>query len=208
MKKFVVDFYTNPHMELREKLFEAAVVCGRCNFNDAQQWAAAQASLVAALKKLKDHGRSEDTYLHPILEPKLPHDRYDLDHDHEAQEVAIAHIETLMETLSAGDADHDRQQGVGIELYRSFNRFVGEYLMHLDDEEYLMHTIWKLFSQAELFAVMVAFKCIEEPEGFPMIMKMVDANLSKEEQKTLLTVINDRLGADILAKVNAAIQKI
>lgn len=201
MNGFRVDIYTAFHKELRTKLFEFSIAFAQSDFQEKKILGN---HLSALIHELRGHTRKENTYAHPVLAPKLPKEKLELEAAHEEHEADLVALETLWLTF-CNENRASVGKTIGLEFYRAFNRFIADYLMHLNDEEYLMQNAWELCRPAELFAIMVAYKGMEEPDVLPEIMKLVDANLSRDEKTDMYEVIKLRHGENVLNTVMSRI---
>lgn len=195
MNGFRVDIYTAFHKELRQALFEFSMALAQADFKEKVKLGDQLSTLI---HELREHTRKENTYAHPVLAPKLPKEKAQLEAAHEEHEEDLVALERLWLTLCDEKLANDKAPTIGLEFYRAFNRFISAYLMHLDDEEYLMQNAWELCRPSELFAIMVAFKGMEEPEVLPQIMKLVDANLSQDEKTDMYETIKLSHGENVL----------
>jgi hypothetical protein len=201
MANFRIDIYSNPHKELRQGMFELSTLCARVDGNELKTVATKAHAL---FYKLAEHARAENTYAHPIISYKLPGEREQLEHEHEEHNIELAHLQTKLQSLTAQNVDGIERNNLLTEFYRALNRFIAHYLLHLDEEEYFMQTLWQICQPAELFAIMIAFKSIEEPKALPMVMALANQHLDATEKVTMFKTIHQRLGEEVFTKVFAA----
>lgn len=207
MFKFRVDFYTHPHKDFRKMLFQTAILAGEIDYCDDSQLQKLQAAMNETLLELRSHARHENTYAHPIVASKIPSMRRQLEIEHAEHNEDIDNLELQFATLFQSDLLAEKKQKMGLEFYRSFNRFIAEYLLHLNEEEYSMQNLWELCTAPELFSVMIAYKANEEPEEFAQIFSLAKANLDAKEMEYVFNVIQKLHGESIFAKSKAAALK-
>lgn len=146
-----VDLYTTIHKAQRFHLFRLADAIGLADFADATTCEGLGTVVRQLLAHLRDHARSEATYIHPLfraLGPAADH----FDEAHHTLDALIAEVEA---TVDAGRWD---------ELYPCYTRFLGRYLLHLDEEEEAQRQIlWSHYGDDALGAVFQRFKAERPP---------------------------------------------
>ncbi|HXW53899.1 MAG TPA: hemerythrin domain-containing protein [Myxococcota bacterium] len=208
MAKFIVDIYTRPHKDLRKDLFELSMSVAQTDANDDKQIAQVMAQSQVVFDHLDSHARAENTYAHPIIGHKLPHQKVLMDAEHHEHEQDLLNLRLAKETLQLPNTSEMERQNLLLEYYRVLNRFIAHYLMHLDKEEYSMQNLWQLLTRAELFAIMIAFKSNEDVEFLPQFIELARTNLSDKEFIASFAVIRERLGKTIFANTMAQSKKL
>ncbi len=96
---------------------------------------------------LRDHAANEARYIHPLFAAES------IEAEHRELEVQLNELEVIVSS--------ERWS----ELYSSFMRFLGEYLLHIDAEERAQaEQLWPRYADAELMAVMQRFRSERAPE--------------------------------------------
>lgn len=139
-----VDLYTTIHKAQRFHMFALANAIG-CAGPGAQ---AAASKLVERARRLiehlRDHAHNEETYIHPLYD-RAGHGADSLRERHQGLEADLHEIEQL---LASG----------GNDLYATYTRFLGKYLLHLSEEEDAQKRIlWERYDDSTLKAVMDRF---------------------------------------------------
>lgn len=196
MSNFRVDVYTNPHKELREGLFLLALEAAFATQHDERAQVVAKARVV--LNKLAQHARSENTYLHPIVRPKIVQHVSALDHAHDDLEENMEQLSKATELLAQESGDN--YPASLKDFTHVLHKLIGLNLLHMEQEESLLPLYWQYCEPYELFAVMLAFKSNEEPEAFPFVMGLAQQHLSQDELIQSFAVIQERLGEDIFQR--------
>ena len=198
MSEFKVDIYSTPHKDFRKMIFESIVLAGSVDLLNTEQARNFEESARNMLSTLREHAHNENTYAHPIIFSRLPLLKEKTEKEHTEHGEELDHIEAELEKVLAS-----KDPNQSLEFYRSLNRFAAAYLMHLDEEEASLKEIWKVCRSHELFAIMVAFKGLEEPSSFPFFFGFAQQNLSAEELEQMFNVIEVHFGHDACSKLRA-----
>lgn len=198
VNKLQVDVYRNPHKELRKGMFELSLRAAQAT-QDAEIAEVIQLA-GEVFKRLHHHAHAEETYLHPIIRPNMLELLDNLEVDHHAQDAQLAHLQETLVQLSLEQGSEARTLLMQ-EFYSALNQFIGHYLVHLAQEEKMLPLLWQRCQPHELFAVMAAFKCLQEPDQFPHIMAIIKQNLDECEMAAMFSVMRQRLGEFIFARV-------
>src|SRR5262245_33655844 len=142
MSQFKVDIYTHPHKGYRKSMFELSMLAARTDAASKAERRELMEKSLALFNDLAEHARHENTYAHPIICYKLPHQKELLQKEHEEQEQNLAHLSAAVQLLAEEQPENDQINNLLLEYYRSLNRFIADYLLHLDQEEYSMQNLW------------------------------------------------------------------
>lgn len=146
-----VDLYTFVHKAQRYHLFRLSEVIGTADFSDATEANAIAKQVLGLIDHLKDHAQNEKTYIHPLYQAVGSIGEH-FDHEHSQLEAEIGKIETVVK---------DRRWSG---LYSAYARFLGIYLLHLDEEEAAQRDVlWKHYEDKELGATFLRFKAERPP---------------------------------------------
>jgi hypothetical protein len=98
------------------------------------------------IEHLRDHAHNEETYIHPLFD-RAGCRADSLRHGHEELETDLQEIEHAL-----GEGQHP-------DLYASYTRFLGKYLLHLSEEEDAQkRVLWRRYDDQSLKAVLDRFK--------------------------------------------------
>ena len=151
--------YTPIHKSLRRELFQLVERVAATDVADANGLETVGFKLGKVVKRLHGHRRHEETFMHPLMRAKGI-DSSHFDATHVAQDTQLAAVELLFAQVLA-----DPTQAAMRAFAGGLNRFIAEYLTHMDEEENGMHALWPVCSDEELAAVMgrlVASQTIDE----------------------------------------------
>lgn len=164
------------------------------------------------ISHLRDHAKNEETYIHPLFRQAGAVEVGQLDREHHELEAALKNIESVL--------DEERWN----ELYKEYSRFLGNYLVHLSEEEAAqIEILWTRYDDAALLAAFSRFKSERAPQAAKedlefMLPALSDAEIirmylgMKASAPTQVFQGACEIGADILgqhkwAQLFASIQK-
>ena len=147
-----VDFYTFIHKSFRSRLFGASEAAGRTDWTNAVEAEETRRGISQLFSDLKDHAEHETRFWHPFIAEVNTDALRSLDSEHALQEIQIEEMRRLLDAAAAGDLD------AGREFYRAFNAFLGDFLLHLSEEEAGNPLLWAVYREQELGDAYHAFK--------------------------------------------------
>ncbi len=159
-----IDHYSAYHKGLRRKLFAFSVLLGRVDWSDAAEFDPIAAHWQNLLDRLELHGEHEEHFLHPLFEAPAPELRASLEHDHDKHDTELAALDgELRSLIECRDAVQRRSRGLA--MYRRYQRFLAEYLLHLDaEEERAVPVIQQFASADDAIAAQIALQRSLTPE--------------------------------------------
>jgi iron-sulfur cluster repair protein YtfE (RIC family) len=171
-----VDLYTAYHKGLRRKLFAFSVHLGRVNWNRADQLDALRAQWDTLLLRLDRHGAHEEQFIHPLFANFATDLCEALEAEHEAHDAALAALSAALRR-AADTPDADAQRLAGLDAYRAYQRFLAEYLLHLDREECAAMPLIQRYASAEdaLAAQLALQRSLAPDEALDSIASMLGA---------------------------------
>ena len=157
------EIYRPIHKAVRYLLFSTATTLGEMDLNDDEVTREALEKLERTITLLREHALHEADFVHTALEGRSPGITAPFAGDHQKDEQAYAQLRRLSGQIRS--ADVDQSVALGNEVYGLFNRFIGEYLMHLDREEQVLEkALWDHFTDEELAAIDHAIEMSVSPE--------------------------------------------
>jgi hypothetical protein len=141
-----VDLYNFVHKAQRFHMFRLSEKIGMTDFTVSTDASEVAQEVLQLIEHLKDHAQNEKHYIHPLYEAIGATGEH-FDKEHEDLEVEIQKIENVLLENRWSD------------LYPIYTRFLGIYLLHLDEEEAAQHDIlWTNYQDKDLAAVFMRFK--------------------------------------------------
>jgi hypothetical protein len=127
------DLYTKVHRALRKALFDLSYTFGHTDFRSDEEVALLQAKAAEVIHFLIEHGHKEDTYFLAPLEAKAPGSTA---HDSAEHVVIEGRIEEMKKTfMGLSNLPVAERLAAGESFYFEYNRFISDYLRHMDEEE-------------------------------------------------------------------------
>jgi hypothetical protein len=146
-----VDLYTLIHKAQRFHMFRLSDDIGRADLADEGATTRICNELHSIIARLRDHAQNEEAYIHPLYD-KSGAGANALDAGHQALESGLEKLERLI------------NERVWEEIYPAYTRFLGMYLIHLDEEEQAQRDVlWQHYTDQELAAVFNRFKAERPP---------------------------------------------
>ncbi|MBS0289208.1 MAG: hemerythrin domain-containing protein [Proteobacteria bacterium] len=179
-----VDLYTNPHKEQREWLYQVAIQAGKADIAHKEAFDELFSNFTELLKDLHQHVRAEEAFVHPLYLAKNLFMADPLHADHEILELSLQDLSLQMQKMKREDSGEKRAE-LGLFFYRSFNRFISQYLEHIDAEERMLPFLWEAYSDEQLMLCILTYKAsIGSDEG---LIKIVSAfeSIDKSSQQRL-----------------------
>lgn len=134
-----LDPYAPVHKAIRHQLTDALQRLSAVDWDESAAVAGVLDAVDTALSSQEDHAGHEETFYHPLLESKVPGSTVSFTERHHQLARQIDRIESTVQELR-NDGTPDEAQGYG--LYLAFAHFVGEYLIHLDEEERVLKPLF------------------------------------------------------------------
>lgn len=146
------DLYSLIHKGQRKYLYELAIDIGRCNASDEKECQHLAERVGKMVDHIREHAKNEETFIHPLFaEVGMQGTVLELEH-HKTEEQ----MERLLELSSKKDMSA---------LYKEFNSFVANYLLHTEEEERQQELVlWKHFDDKRLMSAFGAFAASKTPQ--------------------------------------------
>lgn len=110
---------------------------------------------------LEGHARHEESGFEPLIRKHAPESADRLVRDHESLHAELDQVHTGVRTLDA--SDEAACATTLLQLHLDWNRFLGRYLLHLDDEERTLFTV--INTEIPPIEVMAQGAAEHDPEG-------------------------------------------
>ena len=179
------EIYRPIHKALRHMMFSTAQALGIADFRDGGVAQDTVGSMERTINLLEVHAEHEETYIHPDLNKRAPGFIAAFEQDHKNDEKVYADLRRLGQEV--GNETGDRQAALGIEIYRKYNEFVGEYLGHLVREEgELQQALWDNFNDEELGAMEGAIMAAVPPDLMAQFLPEICAGMNPDELSFML----------------------
>lgn len=182
MKKERVNIYGFPHKGLRNGLGKLSLSLSNLNVNDPEE-VKTTVQLARELSELLElHLNSEEEFVCPPLEAKVPGSTAHNHEDHEA-------MKALEHEMAAATEDLEKNPSIPAQekAYQSVNLFIREYFRHMKEEESDMNTIiWENFTDEDILGWQGQILSKLSPEQFFKWFKYIIPALNPLEQQIML----------------------
>lgn len=204
-----LDLLTTPHQEQRSRIYDLGKQLGAIDYTNTENFLDFKQKLENFIKELKQHSLNEGVFIMPLIKPfdKETVELFEIEHS--LSERRFHELLSLADKIENADNPEQKKE-LGLQLYRLFNLMVGEYLVHIFQEENtILDTLWKNYSDLDLTSILVAFKCWTPHERAmaPLFVKSTLANLSAQQIDYMLQFIQSHLPNDIYTLVAHSVQQ-
>lgn len=127
------DIYARVHKGLRKALFDLAYSAGRTDYANDMELAALTEQTADVIAFLQRHAYVEDTFQLPALEARAPGSTGHYHEEHHRIEEEIDRLAAALYRIAT--IEPNGRMSAGERWYLQLNRFVANYLAHMDLEE-------------------------------------------------------------------------
>lgn len=179
------DLYAGIHKAVRLALSEAMTRMGSVDPQDLIDLNPVLNQLQALLTLCRDHLKHENEHVHPLLERARPGmtQRIAQEHDHHLESIEdLQDLMTHVRRCSPADRD-----AAVFRLYRRLAAFVGENLLHMEQEESEHNAVlWAAYSDDELMGVENRIVAALTEQQVRAIMPLMVAGMNPAERAALM----------------------
>ncbi len=188
--------YRPIHKAIRHLLFSTSRQIGLADFADDAVTHETLAIVDRTISFLREHRGHEDTFLHPVLEKKVPGITAKFAEDHDEDDRLTTEIEQLGAQIR--NANGARRVELGVEVHERFNAYIGIYLGHLYREETeLAQALWDHFTDEELIALDAAIEGSVPPERLGLWLAEMSASYNPDEISLLLNIVKAKAPPEV-----------
>lgn len=178
------------HKALRLAMTETLPVVGRLDASDAAEVTDAIVRVRELLAFCKHHLEVENAMVHPFIESRAPGTTAGIAAEHEQHEASLAELERSLDTL--GRASAATRADAAAHLYAKLANFVGENLVHMNEEETVHNrALWNAYTDEELAALENRVKNAQTPEQMRSALRWMLPAMSPAERVRLLAAVRD-----------------
>ncbi len=185
-----IDVYSLIHKAQREHLFKLSIKLAKMDFSNSNELIKLKEELAEMIAHLRKHSESEERFIHPFYENFQPNCTL-LESQHEHFENELAAIENLLDSAEFQD-----------KIYSLFNRFIAQYLLHIDQEEQMQREIlWQHYSDKELGKIYLHFQQSLTLEENMKNMEFMLPCLNVNEVKRIFYSTKENASKEILERI-------
>jgi hypothetical protein len=180
-----IDLFGVIHKTLRARLFDLCLEVARADFSNPSEVRIALETYRRTLGELREHHDHEDTFVEPALRAREPAVSALIAEQHAAANAALAELDALVAALEI--ATVDERPAIGTRLCARYQRFLIDYLEHLDHEETVVNgALWKHFTDGELMALRGRLQASISPARFAQWLEIMLPAINFDERAALL----------------------
>jgi hypothetical protein len=195
-----VNILSFPHKALRNLLGKWNLQIASTDPEDSADVQAAVSQIHLIEHLLAEHAAHEDTYLQPLYNQYFSVDlAKQLEDEHVNLEKNLLHIEALAEQ-TAVSAD---RKSIWFEITKLVNQFIIDYLIHLQNEEYLcMPILWEKLTDADLRQLQQQMMAATDPLMMPQMLSNGLPALNPGERIGFLSALKRSLPEPVFTRVS------
>lgn len=187
--------YNLPHKALRMALGKLNDTMGRTDVTDEADLKELQDLCAEVVEMLEGHTDLEERIFLAPLEEKSPGaTSHDLD-VHEVLDPQVAVWGKKINDLNAGDSE---VLGKAREAYMEFNKFHGDYLNHIwEEEQHTLTKFWENFTDEELMGIMAKTQAEIPPEKMMVWLKYAIPAQNHQELAAIFASMKENAPAPV-----------
>ncbi len=195
----------NVHKGLRRGLLGLALKLGALDWQDQEEVKAAGADFATMLHFLREHAANEDQIQFPLLENKVSGAARREMEEHHRLDAQIDDLEKQWVRLAV---EEDKSKP-GYAFYLAYNRFLSDYLAHMDHEETdLTDALYQNFTDAEIEAEFKKIIARTQPADMGMMLGYMIPGMNPGERAQFLSKLQKTAPAPVFEKVKGLAQKV
>jgi iron-sulfur cluster repair protein YtfE (RIC family) len=182
-----IDLYSATHKGQRARFCKISNASGTTDTDDQNALSQLESELISFRKHMHLHASLEEKFIHPLLSERVPGGADRLNEDHRLMRKRFDELVECFAEFKKKPDDFEKRPALVQEFYRSWNRFATFYLNHIDyEEEYVMPSLWKLCTTAELADIFKQIMSSQTPEELVDSLKMILPALNPSERANML----------------------
>ena len=183
-----VDLYTAIHKAQRFHMCQLANVIGGADLESDEAANALADRVRQLIAHLRDHAHNEETYIHPLFDAAGT-GAGPLRDEHDELEAALEELERVV--------GEGRRQ----DLYPAYTRFLGQYLLHLSEEEEAQRQVlWPRYTDDTLRGVLDRFKAERPRDKAAADLEFMLPALSASELANLFRGMKQAVAPEVFGR--------
>jgi hemerythrin-like domain-containing protein len=200
-----VDVFVNVHKGLRRGLLDLAVQMGQVNWDNGFEVGLLTTEFENLVRFLQEHGANEDEIQFPMLEARVPGATDRDKDDHRKLEKELKQLKKSWTRLLK---QRDRSKA-GYQFYLAYNRFLSDYLAHMDREENEMtEAFYAHFADPELDSGFQKIMARTPTKDVVMMMGYMIPAMNGDERYAFLSKLEMTASSEVFKKAKGLAQKV
>ncbi len=198
-----VDIYNFPHKGLRNQLSQLTFSAGTTDYSNQQSLTELKDRTAELVLNLDLHRHSEEDFLLPALESKVPGSTAANVTEHEETQEDVNQFVAHLDGLTVNSAAAD-----GIRFYTLISNFQTKYSAHMAMEESDMNPlIWANFTDEELMGMHGEIMATLEPKHIISLFKYIVPALNPMERNIIMSGFKANAPREFFDEVAAVIRE-
>ena len=199
-----MEVFVTVHKGLRRGLLGLSLRLSRLDWLNEREVKAAGDEFENLLRFLRLHAHDEDRVQFPLLATKDPESILKSQEDHRRLEHELNLLELYWKEVVARP-----EKNLGNEFYRTFNRYLSDYLHHMDREEgEVTDALRRHYTDPELDAEFSKMVAEISPKDMGMILGYILPSMNPWERQDFLSKVKKNGSPQIFEQVKEIAQKI
>ncbi|MCO6491160.1 MAG: hemerythrin domain-containing protein [Phaeodactylibacter sp.] len=149
-----VSLVATPHKGIRNFLSQLSLQAGSVDFSDREAVEALKQRFEEICVLLEEHAASENNFILPALEARVPgsaaHDEADHEELHQLQDSLLAQLNRILD----GNLTGQEARQLGYAFYQGLSRLHASHLEHMLEEETVTQVLmWQHFTDEEMMQI-------------------------------------------------------
>ncbi len=199
-----MEVFVTVHKGLRRGLLEHSLRLSRLDWSNELEVKAAGDEFTNLLRFLRVHGNDEDRVQFPLVASKDPASILQSQEDHRRLDNEL----TLLEIYWKEVAAHP-EKNLGNDFYRTYNRYLSDYLRHMDREEgEVTESLHRHYTDSELDSEFS--KMVEgiSPKDMGMMLGYILPSMNPKERREFISKIKKNSPPPVFEKVKELAKRI
>lgn len=172
-----MDLFSTSHKALRAMMNELQLLSGRADYDNAEDFAEIKEKFEFLWQTLHFHAVGEDKFIFPMLE-KVNKQRFNhLDSTHHTLDPIMENIEKQFKELE----NTEPKSPAGSMFYATYNKFLSDYYVHINEEEECMPIFWEHYTDEVLGAEYMKMPSVVPPAVSAYFAKYLFISINKIE---------------------------
>jgi hypothetical protein len=196
------DVFTGVHKGLRKALFGLALQAGAADAGSAEEMGGLAGKAREVFHFLEHHALNEDRFLVPMMEGKaMPHGA-EMRYDHGVLEEALKDLRARASALARSPASLHG-------FYLALNRFIADYLRHIDEEEtVVMPALHEALTDEDLAGFSRQSVAATAPQDQAMMLSHMFPAMSPQELKGFFDGVRKGAPAHVIAHLEGIAERV
>ncbi len=200
-----MEIFISVHKAIRKGLMDLSIHLSRLDWTDESDVQSANLEFTQIVRFMREHADNEDLIQFPMLKDMEPQAVQKSVEDHHRLDFELDILEKQWLEVTASP----NMTNAGYEFYRAYNRYLSDYLHHMDREEgEVTQAIYRHFTDAKIDAEFTNMINRIAPQDLGMMLSYMLPSLSNLERLEFLKKLKKNAPPETFEEVKALAKKI